>query len=73
MISPQLIATLDQLPPDLQTEVLHYAEYLTSRQTSPPPTPDQPATIYRQAGSLKGMITMSPDFDAPLEDLQDYM
>jgi Protein of unknown function (DUF2281) len=73
MISPQLIATLDQLPPDLQTEVLHYAEYLTTRQTALPPNPPQPTTTYRQAGSLKGMITMSPDFDAPLEDLQDYM
>ncbi len=72
MISPQLIATLDQLPPNLQTEILHYAEYLASRQ--PPQTPtNQPPQKYRQAGSLKGLFTMSPDFDAPLEDLQDYM
>jgi putative addiction module CopG family antidote len=28
---------------------------------------------YRQAGSLKGMITQPPDFEAPLEDLEDYM
>jgi Protein of unknown function (DUF2281) len=34
---------------------------------------DQPPQKYRQAGSLKGMITISPDFDEPLEDLKDYM
>jgi Protein of unknown function (DUF2281) len=72
MISPQLIATLDKLPPNLQAEVLNYAEYLTTRQNPQTPT-DQPPQTYRQAGSLKGMITLAPDFDAPLEDLKDYM
>jgi hypothetical protein len=70
MISPQLITTLDKLPPELQAEVLHYAEYLTTKHTSPPETPSQK---YRQAGSLKGKISMANDFDAPLEDLKDYM
>jgi uncharacterized protein (DUF433 family) len=28
---------------------------------------------YRQAGSMKGMITIPSDFDAPLDDLEDYM
>jgi putative addiction module CopG family antidote len=28
---------------------------------------------YRQAGSLKGLITQTPDFEAPLQDLEDYM
>ncbi len=43
MISPQLIATLDKLPPNLQTEILHYAEYLATQytQTPPPATPPQ--------------------------------
>jgi hypothetical protein len=36
-------------------------------------TADQPTIKYRQAGSLQGKITMAPDFDAPLEDLKDYM
>jgi Protein of unknown function (DUF2281) len=27
----------------------------------------------RQSGSAKGQIRMSPDFDAPLEDFQEYM
>lgn len=72
MISPQLIATLEKLPPNLQTEILHYAEYLVAKQaeTSPPETPSKK---YRQAGTMKGMFTMAEDFDAPLEDLKDYM
>lgn len=72
MVSPQLIATLDKLPPTLQAEILHYAEYLATKyaQTQIPETsPKQ----YRQAGTMKGMFTMADDFDAPLEDLKDYM
>lgn len=71
MISPQLIATLDKLPPNLQNEILHYAEFLAAKYTSLQ-QPDTPP-IYRQAGTLKGMFTMADDFDAPLEDLKDYM
>lgn len=72
MISPQLIATLDKLPPNLQTEILHYAEYLAAKYT-PAPQAETPPQIYRRAGTMKGMFTMSEDFDAPLEDLQDYI
>jgi Protein of unknown function (DUF2281) len=70
MLSPQLIATLDKLPPDLQAEILHYAEYLATKYTQ---TPETSPKQYRQAGTMKGMFTMSDDFDAPLEDLKDYV
>ena len=72
MISPQLIAVLDKLPTNLQMEILHYAEYLAEKSPSPPESETAPQ-IYRQAGTMKGMFTMSEDFDAPLEDLKDYM
>ncbi len=72
MVSPQLIATLNKLSPDLQSEILHYAEYLASRQTDKQ-QPELPPKKYRQAGAMKGMFTMSDDFDEPLEDLKDYM
>jgi Protein of unknown function (DUF2281) len=72
MVSPQLIATLEKLPPDLQTEILHYAEYLATKYT-PSGQPETPPQKYRQAGSLQGKITLAADFDAPLEDLKDYM
>jgi secreted trypsin-like serine protease len=72
MISPKLIETLDKLPPNLQTEILHYAEYLAAKYSEPSPV-NTPPQKYRQAGTMKGMFTMTEDFDAPLEDLKDYM
>lgn len=72
MISPKLIETLDKLPPSLQTEILHYAEYLAAKY-SEPSLADMSSQKYRQAGTMKGMFTMAEDFDAPLEDLKDYM
>jgi Protein of unknown function (DUF2281) len=72
MISPQLIATLNQLSPSLQMEVLHYAQYLAVQQLQPE-IPEKTPTQYRQAGTLKGMFIMAEDFDAPLEDLREYM
>jgi hypothetical protein len=72
MISPQLIATLDKLSPNLQTEILHYTEYLAAKHTPTLSSETQPHP-YRQAGIMKGMFTMSDDFDAPLDDLKDYM
>lgn len=32
-----------------------------------------PPLADRVPGSAKGLLTMSDDFDAPLEDFQDYM
>jgi prevent-host-death family protein len=36
-------------------------------------TPMLPVKRRRQPGSAKGLITISEDFDAPLEEFQDYM
>ena len=36
-------------------------------------TPVLPVKRHRHPGSAKGLITISDDFDAPLEDFQDYM
>jgi Protein of unknown function (DUF2281) len=72
MLSPQLIATLDKLSPDLQNEILHYAEYLATKYNEASRR-ETPSIKYRQAGTMKGMFTMSDDFDAPLEDLKEYM
>lgn len=35
--------------------------------------PISPAKPRRRSGSAKGMITMSDDFDEPLEDFAEYM
>lgn len=34
--------------------------------------PDEPAKVGPKAGSAKGQIEMSPDFDAPLDDFAEY-
>jgi len=39
-----------------------------------PSSPDQtPAEALKGFGCLRGKISMSPDFDDPLEDFKDYM
>ena len=68
MLSSQLIETLEKLSPDLQTEILHYAEYLAAKYAKNLSSETSPKQ-YRQAGTMKGMFTMADDFDAPLEDL----
>ena len=70
MLSPTLIASLEKLPDKLQQEVLHYAEFLVANYAENIPHTSQPR---RQAGTMQGMFEMSDDFDAPLEDLQEYM
>lgn len=35
--------------------------------------PVSPVKHRRQAGSAKGLVTISDDFDEPLEDFKDYM
>jgi hypothetical protein len=72
MMSPELLSTLEKLPEPLQKEVLHYAEFLVDKY-SQDPAKNIVSTKRRQAGAMKGMIVMSDDFDAPLEDLKDYM
>jgi Protein of unknown function (DUF2281) len=71
MLSPTLIASLEKLSDKLQQEVLHYAEFLAANyaQTNQP----TPSPKHRQAGTMQGMFEMSNDFNAPLEDLQEYM
>lgn len=69
MLSPSLIASLEKLPEQLQQEVLHYAEFLATKYVqNNSQTPKR-----RQAGTMQGMFEMSEDFDAPLEDFQEYM
>ena len=68
MSSSQLIETINKLPPDLQIEILHYAEYLATKYAKNLSS-ETPPKQYRQAGTMKGMFTMAEDFDAPLEDL----
>ncbi len=70
MLQTTIVETLNQLPEPLQEEVLHYAEFLADRHQKSTPS----VAIKRRGGlgAWKGKIKMSEDFDAPLDDLQDY-
>ncbi|BAU15216.1 hypothetical protein LEP3755_57730 [Leptolyngbya sp. NIES-3755] len=73
MSQAEILKSLQQLPEPLQQEVLHYIEFLKTRYAqSKPQQPEQPAK-RRALGALKGKIKMADNFDAPLEDFQDYM
>ncbi|MBW4462123.1 MAG: DUF2281 domain-containing protein [Nodosilinea sp. WJT8-NPBG4] len=71
MVQAVILEKLEQLPEALQIEVLHYIEFLAEKYAKD--TPTQAPQKKRKAGLLKGKIWMAEDFDAPLEDLKDYM
>lgn len=66
----KILEALKKMPPPLKAELLHYMDFLMSKyaQASAPPDRKTP-----QFGSAKGYYTTSEDFDAPLEDFQEYM
>ncbi|MFS2188154.1 DUF2281 domain-containing protein [Mucilaginibacter sp. Mucisp84] len=71
MVSAALIKKLDQLPPDLQTQIEKDVDRLLKKITNAElVNSDQTIRGY---GSLKGKIWVSEDFDEPLEDFKDYM
>ena len=62
---------IQRLPESVQQEALHYIEGLVAKHTQSVQTP----TIDRKNafGIWKGQVWMSDDFNAPLDDLQEYM
>ncbi len=70
MLEATILQHLQQLPESLQQEVLHYTQFLLAHQAQA-----SSASPKRQAGFLQGTFTLPlpDDFDAPLDDLQDYM
>lgn len=72
MVETVILEKLKELPESLQTEVLHYIEFLLEKYAKPSRPKELPRK-KRRAGLLKGKIWMADDFDAPLEDFKDYM
>ncbi|MEG3437189.1 DUF2281 domain-containing protein [Pannus brasiliensis CCIBt3594] len=78
MIKTTLLEKLEALPESLQTEVIHYIEFLLEKYAKTQP-PSKLETVEEQNekrygyGSLAGKIIMSDDFDEPLEELEKYM
>ncbi|NJK67257.1 MAG: DUF2281 domain-containing protein [Microcoleus sp. SU_5_3] len=73
MIQPVILEKLEQLPESLQTEVLHYIEFLLEKPAKKS-TQEQSSKKRRVAGTMKGMFVLPlPDgFDEPLEDMKEY-
>ncbi|MGF1494022.1 MAG: DUF2281 domain-containing protein [Microcoleaceae cyanobacterium] len=78
MIQPAILEKLEALPQSLQTEVLHYIEFLLEKHTEVNTASHQTFTGAKSEklygyGSMAGQIIMSDDFDEPLEELAGYM
>lgn len=73
MIQPAIIEKLEALPTSLQTEVLHYIEFLSERYVDQKNVSNSRVKKRDAFGVWQGKIWMSDDFDEPLEDMKDYM
>lgn len=73
MIQPVILEKLAELPESLQTEVLHYIEFLIDKQAKNL-SQEQPTKKRRVAGTMKRMfvLPLPDDFDEPLEDMKEY-
>lgn len=71
----QIDAKVSQLSPELQAEVLDFVEFLNYKKAKDqPPTADPTPQLPNRRGAGKGIVTyIADDFDAPLDDLKDYM
>ena len=62
-IEQRVLEKLRSLPLEKQQEVLDFVEFLEQKIRG---------KRRRQAGSAKGLVTISDDFDEPLEDFKEY-
>ena len=62
-----ILSKFEALPSHLQIEVCDFIDFLIDKDKK------SNIKIVPKFGSAKGMITLAPDFDAPLEDFKDYM
>ncbi len=62
-----LYSKISLLPDDLKAEVGEYVDALLKRMNK------KPGERKPMFGCAKGQITMSPDFDDPLDDFKDFM
>lgn len=74
MLDTTILEALVKLPDSLKQEVLHYIEFLVEKYANNEVAID-PVQKKRQAGMMKGtfILPLADDFDAPLEDFQEYM
>lgn len=68
IVQPAILEKLEALPEAMQTEVLHYIEFLLEKHTKNL-NPQEKPSQRRLAGSMKGtfLLPLPEDFDRPLE------
>jgi hypothetical protein len=69
MSTTQLLEEITSLPANLQEEVQDFVAFLKTKAQKQ----QQPLLQKRQFGAGKGLVTMSDDFDEPLDDFKEYM
>ncbi|HEX8376360.1 MAG TPA: DUF2281 domain-containing protein [Pedobacter sp.] len=67
MTDVHLYTQISSLPANLKKEVSDFVEFLNNKSKS------KKKIKERKFGYAKGFFTVSPDFDAPLDDFKDYM
>jgi hypothetical protein len=68
MTTLTLYAKLETLPPDLKSEANDFIDFLIEKTKK-----KNQGSFVPKFGSLKGKIKISSDFDAPLDDFNEYM
>lgn len=73
-IDVEIVQTIGKMPEPLKQELLHYAKYLIENY-SQANSSENVLPQKRRSGILKGtfVLPLPDDFDAPLEDFQEYM
>ncbi len=67
MTNTALYTKISTLPLPIQKEVFDFIEFLIQKQQ---PKKDK---IHPKAGCMKGVFQMTPNFNEPLEDFNEYM
>ena len=71
MSTTDVIHKIEQLPTDLLPSASDYIDFLLEKAKT---MAAKETSGKRILGKAKGMVTwIAPDFDAPLDDLKDYM
>ncbi len=70
-----ILEKFEQLPESLQTEVLHYIDFLIERYVKTNDDTIEPCAEKHRSGILKGtfVLPLPDEFDEPLEDFKEYM
>ncbi|GAB4016684.1 type II toxin-antitoxin system VapB family antitoxin [Spirosoma koreense] len=67
MSTTALLSEITALPPELRQEVEDFVAFLRTKKQS------DKTLVEREFGYAKGKVRLASDFDAPLDDFNEYM